>query len=177
MQTEKLPIDIDADLLNPDADGKSAPGKQELGMIPTPLKEVSKKEASKAAADLGLSKMAVGNLDAQAIIGRYIEQAGAIRITTGEFMVSNSVRDELIQLCLASVRSKPSMKTLLQVGAFLNKLLESKDNALKIINQAQNSGMLKPAQDPPNNRLPPRGAQITPVQINNSNVTLTPGKE
>lgn len=174
MQTEKLDVEVDEDLLDPNTDARAAVAEQELGMIRTPLREVSKRDARKAAEELGLSKISVDKLGAQAVLGRYIEQAGAIRITTGEFMVSNSVRDELIQLCLERVRDKPSLKTLMQVGAFLNKLLESKDNALKIINQAQSLGMIKPAQDPPRTNLPPRGAQITPVQINNSNVTIGP---
>ena len=177
METEKLPIEVDVDLLDANADGNSVPATQELAVTKTPLKEITAREASKAASELGLNKLAVNNLDAQTILGRYIEQSGAIRITTGEFMVSNSVRDELIQKCLLLTRKDISAKQLLTIGAFIDKLLVSKDNALKIINQAQAAGQIKPVQDPPNNRLPPRGAQVTPVQINNSNVTIGPKNE
>jgi hypothetical protein len=144
---------------------------------PAVLPQITKGEARKAAKDLGLDVVSIDNLESQAVLGRFIEQSGAIRITTGEFVVSNSVRDRLIQLCLKSLKARTPVKRVMEIGAFINKLLESKDAALKIINQAQDRGMIKPAEDRPANQLPPRGQPITPIQINNSDVTIGPNSQ
>jgi len=140
------------------------------------IQKITKREATKAANELGLDKVAVPKLDAATVIGRYIEQSGAIRITTGEIMASNTTRDKLIQLCLKGMGENPTMKTVIEVGRFINELLDSKDLSMKVINTAQDKGMIKPADDKPENRLPPRGEAITPIQVNNSTVTISPGK-
>lgn len=171
MEAMTIPEKIDLELLDPESDARASGPRVALEIKAT---EITQQQAKEAAKVLNLSVVAVDNLDAQAIIGRYIEQQGAIRITTGEFMVSNSVRDELIQYCRKEIKTVKSTRTIMALIALCNNLLESKDKALKIINQAQSAGMIKPRVDPPANNLPPRGAKITPIQINNSEVTIGP---
>jgi len=169
-------LDPEQDAGRPGSVATVLPDKGMIGRTGIAL-DISKSEATEAAAELGLDVVTIPNVDAQVIIGKYIEQAGAIRMTTGQFLVSNAVRDELIQLCRKRLEKISTTKQLIEIGRFINEVLDSKDAALKIINQAQSAGMIKPVEDRPLNQLPPRGQAITPVQINNSNVTFSPKEQ
>lgn len=130
-----------------------------------PINEAKIKAAMR---DVGLTRLSVKKWRGQKAIGEALEQLGAVHVCAGEYVVSNHLRDEVVELIRKKLtENSVTIEQLAVLAKVMNDLLVSRDCATSNLLRSVQAGLVKDDPKPVGgSAMPPKGSQIVAVQIN-----------
>jgi len=129
--------------------------------------KMTKAEAIEAAKAAGLQIADVGKWDSYGKIGQYLQELGAVKVAAGQYAYHNRLRMHVMRLCRRAMADTKDPEAIARLADVMHKLLDSSDATIKELLKFVHTGVIKDQSDEPKLRLPPRGAPIVAVKIDN----------
>jgi len=130
--------------------------------------KMSRDDAIEAAREAGMQTIDIGKWGGYAKIGQYLQELGAVKVAAGQYAYHNQMRRKVMQLCRRAMGKAQDPEHVAKLAEQINKLLDSSDATIKEILKFVHTGVIKEQNEKPSVMLPPRGAPIVAVQVNNS---------
>lgn len=123
--------------------------------------------------EVGLTRVSVKKWKAQHTIGQALEEIGAVHVCAGEYVISNHLRMEAVELLASRMREAGvTFEQLALMAKVMNDILTARDAATSSLLRSVQAGLVKDTPETSTGAsMPPKGSKIIAVQINQ---TVTP---